>query len=465
MLKSAHSSIIPSMLREKCAVFGVKSTTDVFESIYYALHSMQHRGQESAGIAVCNDIIRVHKDMGLVTEVFKNAYISGPCGIGHVRYSTTGESRVENAQPFIINYLKGSFAIAHNGNIVNQEEIRRRLESSGSTFTTTSDTEIIAKLIAYEHVRRGDIVKAIQSTMRQLVGSYSLLILFDGKIIAVRDPGGIRPLCYGRKDGSHYISSESCALDVLGVEFVRDIKPSEILVIGDGVKSYSGPKGRVCHCMFEYVYFARADSIIDGKSVYQVRKNLGANLAKQAPVKADIVCAVPDSGVTHAIGYAQGSGIPYSECLMKNRYVGRTFIMPDQKQRDLGVRVKLNPIRSEVAGKRIVLVDDSIVRGTTLKRIVSILRSAGAKEVHVRIASPPIKNPCLYGIDMQTSKEFIASDRGVEEIRKAIGADTLAYQTIDGLVKAISLERKSMCLACLNGDYPLVNKQKKLTDE
>jgi amidophosphoribosyltransferase len=452
-------------MHEKCAVFGVKSNTDVFESIYYALHCMQHRGQESAGIATCNDKIRVHRDMGLVTEVFKNAYLSGYSGIGHVRYSTTGESRVENAQPFLINYLKGPLAIAHNGNIVNQAELRRRLEANGSTFITTSDTEIIAKLIAYEHTRSGDLVKAIQSTMKQLIGSYSLTILYGDKVIAVRDPNGIRPLCLGVKDGSYYVSSESCALDVLGVPLVRDVKPSEILVLGDKVRSYSGPKGRLCHCMFEYVYFARADSIIDGRSIYQVRKNLGMNLAKESPVKADIVCAVPDSGVTHAIGYAQGSKIPYSECLMKNRYVGRTFIMPDQKQRDLGVRVKLNPIKSEVIGKRIILVDDSIVRGTTLRRIVSVLRAAGAKEVHVRIASPPIKDPCLYGIDMQTSKEFIASDRSVKEICKAIGADTLAYQSLDGLVKSIGHEDGRLCMACLTGEYPLEDRQKKLTDD
>jgi amidophosphoribosyltransferase len=452
------------MIKEKCAVFGAKSNTDVFESIYYALHSMQHRGQESAGIATCNDMIRVHKDMGLVTDVFKNAYLSGPCGIGHVRYSTTGGSRIENAQPFLINYLKGSFAIAHNGNIVNQVELRRSLENSGSTFTTTSDTEIIAKLIAHEHTRTGDIIKAIKSTMNQLIGSYSLTILYDNKIIGVRDPSGIRPLCLGKKDNAYYISSESCALDVIGADLIRDIKPSEIIVIGNNVKTERGPKNRLCHCMFEFVYFARADSIIDGKSIYQVRKNLGMNLAKEYPVKADIVCAVPDSGVTHAIGYAQQSKIPYSECLMKNRYVGRTFIMPDQKQRDLGVRVKLNPIRSEVVGKRIVLVDDSIVRGTTLKRIVQTLRDAGANEVHVRIASPPIKHPCGYGIDMQTSKEFIATERTIKEINKTIGADSLGYQSMEGLIKSIGLKQNDLCLACLCGEYPLKDKQRKLTE-
>jgi len=453
------------MMREKCAVFGAKSDTDVFESIYYALHSMQHRGQESAGIAVSNDKIRGHKGMGLVADVFKNAYISGSVGIGHVRYSTTGDSVIENAQPFIINYAKGSFAIAHNGNIVNQRDLRQTLELAGSSFTTTSDTELIAKLIAHEHVKCGDFVGAIQSTMKQLVGSYSLTLVHNGAIYGVRDPGGIRPLCIGQKDKNFYIASESCALDIIGAKLLRDVKPSEIVVISDTLKSYSGPKEKVCHCMFEFVYFARADSILDGKAVYAVRKKLGMNLAKQSPVKADMVCAVPDSGISHAIGYAMESGIPYSEGLIKNRYVGRTFILPDQSQRDLGVRVKLNPIRSEIAGKRLILVDDSIVRGTTLKRIVSSLRAAGAKEVHVRIASPPIKNPCSYGIDMQTSKEFIASERTVQQICKVIGADTLAYQSIEGLVDAIGLGHGKLCMACLNGEYPLADKQKKLTDD
>jgi len=453
------------MIKEKCAVFGVKSNTDVFESIYYALHSMQHRGQESAGIAVCNDHIRIHKGMGLVTEVFENAYLAGHHGIGHVRYSTTGGSRIENAQPFVINYLKGSFAIAHNGNIVNQEELRQRLESSGSTFTTTSDTEIIAKLIAYEHIKSGDFIEAIKATMKQLVGSYSLVLLYGGEVFGVRDPGGVRPLCLGCTGSTNFIASESCALDALGAELVRDVKPSEIVVLGDTIKSHMGPKGRHCHCMFEYVYFARADSVIDGKSVYEVRKQLGMNLVAEAPVEADLVCAVPDSGRTHSIGYSMKSGITYGECLMKNRYVHRTFIMPEQSQRDLGVRVKLNSIKSEVKGKRIILVDDSIVRGTTLKRIISSLRSAGAKEVHVRIASPPIKNPCLYGIDMQTSREFIASERTVDDIRRVIGADTLAYQSLEGLVKSIGHPREQLCMACLTGDYPLENKQRKLIDE
>jgi amidophosphoribosyltransferase len=452
-------------MREKCAVLGVRGRSDVFEPLYRGLFSMQHRGQESAGIAVQNDRIRVHKDMGLVTEVFRNAYLSGTVGIGHIRYSTTGESRVENAQPLLINYSKGSFALGHNGNIVNQDELRGELEEKGSVFITTTDTELIAQLIAQEHGRCGSFVDAIKAVMKKLVGSYSLTILYEGKVIAVRDPAGVRPLCFGKTDDTFVVASETCALDALGVEFVRDVRPSEILVVGDSIESYSGVKDRACHCMFEYVYFARADSMIDGRHVYEVRKNLGRILAEEAPVEADLVCAVPDSGITHAMGYAGGSGIPYGECLMKNRYVGRTFILPEQAQRDISVRMKLNPIKSQVEGKRIILVDDSIVRGTTTKRIVNMLNGAGAREVHVRIASPPIKHPCAYGIDMQVSKEFIAAEKTVEEIREVIGADSLAYISIEGLVRAIGLPESELCMACLTGDYPLREKQTRLTDE
>ncbi|MCX6695377.1 MAG: amidophosphoribosyltransferase [Candidatus Altiarchaeota archaeon] len=449
-------------IREKCAVIGVKSNTDVFESLYYGLYSLQHRGQESAGIAVQTDQIRVHKDMGLVSDVFRNAYLSGNIGIGHVRYSTTGSSSIENAHPLLINYTKGSFAIAHNGNIVNQDELRSQLEEKGNIFLTTSDTEIIAVLIAQEHMRTNDFVEAIKSVMKQLVGSYSLTILYDKKLIAVRDPSAIRPLCFGQKDGTYVVASESCALDVLGIPFVRDLRPSEILVIGDNVESHSGPKGKVCHCMFEYVYFSRPDSVVDGKCVYMVRKELGKILAKEAPVKADMVMAVPDSGISHAIGYSEGAGIRYGEGLIKNRYIGRTFILPDQKQRDLGVRVKLNPIACKIKDKELIMVDDSLVRGTTLKRIVKILREAGTKKVHVRICCPPIRFPCLYGIDMQTSKEFIAAEKTVDEIRSTLGADTLAYLSIEGMVKAIGHDKEDLCMACLTGDYPLKEKQTKL---
>lgn len=450
-------------MREKCAVFGINSTENVFDSIYYGLYSMQHRGQESAGVAVYTDKIRVHKDMGLVSEVFRNTWMDGKVGIGHVRYSTTGESLIENAQPLTINYSLGKFAIAHNGNIVNSRELRSTLESRGAIFSTTCDTELIAYLIAQGHIKSGNFVKGIKSAMQYLVGSYSLVILYGSELYAVRDPHGVRPLILGKSGDGYAVASESCALDVLGMEIVRDVKPSEIVRIDrKGVRSFYGPKHKIMHCMFEYVYFARADSIVDGISIYQVRRNLGKTLFKEGPVEADMVSPVPDSGVTAAVGYAEASGIPYMECLMKNRYVGRTFILPEQEQRDLGVRTKLNPIKSEVEGKRIILVDDSIVRGTTLKRIIQILRVAGAREVHVRISCPPIRYPCYYGIDMQTTKEFIASKKNIEKVRNSIGADSLVYTSIDGLIKSIGLPKDQLCMSCLTGDYHIKEQQTKL---
>ena len=454
---------------EKCAVIGVKSHKDVFEYLYYGLYTLQHRGQESAGIAIQTDQIRVHKDMGLVSDVFKNVYLSGNIGIGHVRYSTTGSSVIENAQPLVINYSKGSFAIAHNGNIVNQAELRKGLEDRGNIFITTSDTEIIAVLIAHEHIRTDDFVEAIKAVMKQLVGSYSLTILYDKKVIAVRDPWALRPLCLGHSEGTYVVASESCALDVLGIKFVRDLKPSEILVLGDTAESYSGPKEKVCHCMFEYVYFARPDSAINGVSVYKARRELGKLLARSFPVKADIVSAVPSSGVASAIGYSAESGIPYTEVLMRDRYAGRSFIMPSQDVRDKLVRTKLIPIEEEIRGKELVLVDDSIVRGTTMRQIVSMIRECGVKGIHLRISCPPIIAPCFYGVDMQQYKQFIANEKTIEEIGKFIGVDSLAYNTQDNLVKAIGLPKNNLCMACLNEEYPtelgrLRAKQMKLTE-
>jgi len=453
------------MIQDKCAVFGMKSDSDVFDSIYYGLYSLQHRGQESAGIAIHKDQIILHKDMGLVSEVFRNTYIEGNIGIGHVRYSTTGASKLENAQPLIINYSLGSFAIAHNGNIVNTIELKKILESQGSVFTTTTDTEIIAQIIAREHIKTNDFIEGIKGAMKLLVGSYSLVILYEGKLIAVRDPHGVRPLVLGKSENSYAIASESCALDILDIEVIRDIKPSEILVIDNELKSYTGPKGRIAHCMFEYVYFSRPDSTINGISVYQVRKNLGKILAKGDSVKADLVIAIPDSGINVAIGYSEGSNLRYSEGLIKNRYIGRTFILPEQKQRDIGVKIKLNPISSEIKDKSIILVDDSIVRGTTLRRLIQILRDAGASKIHVRISCPPIKHPCPYGIDMQTSKEFIASKKSIPEIQKLIGADSLRYMDLNGLVKAIGLPKDQLCMACLTGEYPIKEPQTKLAYE
>jgi amidophosphoribosyltransferase len=449
--------------REKCAVFGIRSSRPVFELIYYGLYSMQHRGQESAGIATYTNKINLFKGDGLVSEVFRRVFLEGNVGIGHVRYSTTGDPGIENAQPIVINYAGGSFAVGHNGNLTNTEDLKAQMERRGSVFTTTTDTEVIAQLIAQEHLKSGDFIEGIKQTVSQLKGSYSLVILKGDKIIAVRDPWAIKPLVIGRRKDGFVVASESCALDVVGADLVRDVKAGEIVVIGDTIESHPTRKEKVSHCMFEYVYFARPDSVIDGLSVYGVRKHLGQILARDAPVAADLVIAVPDSGITAAIGYAHASGIPYGEGMIKNRYFGRTFIMPEQVEREKGVKIKLNPVRSEIAGKRIVLVDDSIVRGTTLRRIIKLLREYGAKEVHARITCPPVLEPCFYGIDMQTHGEFIARKRSVEEIRQEIGADTLEYNTIGALVEAIGSPADTLCLACVNGDYPIKEEQLKLT--
>jgi len=452
-------------MKHECAVFGIKSDSDVFDKIYAGLYSMQHRGQESAGIATFSDKINLHRDMGLVSEVFRGKYLDGNSGIGHVRYSTTGESGIENAQPLLINYAEGSFAIAHNGNLINSKELRDELEKKGSVFTTTTDTEIIAQLIVQEHLRAGEFMAGLKEAMKQLRGAYCLVILRDDEIIAIRDPWAVHPLVLGKSKEGYVVASESCALDTIDVPLVRDIKPGEILVIGDELRPYSIGSGRLSRCMFEYVYFAWADSVLDGINVYDVRKNLGKTLAKEAQVKADLTTAVPDSGITTAIGYARESRIPYGESLMKNRYLGRTFIMPEQKERELGVKLKLNPIKSEIKDRKIVLSDDSIVRGTTMKNLINLLRKAGAKEVHVRISCPPVRYPCFYGIDMQTEEEFIASKKSVPEICKKIGADSLAYTSLEGLIKAIGIPKENLCLACLTGDYPIKDEQTKLEVE
>ncbi len=452
--------------KDKCAVFGIYSNDDVFKSIYYGLYTLQHRGQESAGIATYTGRINIHRDMGLVSDVFKRAYLSGNLGIGHVRYSTTGESSARNAQPLVIEYSKGNFAIAHNGNIVNTQDLKHILERRGSIFATTTDTEIIAQLIAQEHVKTGDFISGIRSAMDYLEGSYCLTILCEGKVIAVRDPWGIRPLVFGKSDDdkTYAIASESCALDVLNLKLVRDVKPSEILVVDEnGIDSIMGPKQKTAHCMFEYIYFSRADSIINGRSVYEVRRNLGRNLLHESEVDANLVVPVPDSGITAAVGYSEYSDIPFGEALMKNRYIGRTFIMPDQIDRELGVKMKLNPIVSEIKDREIVLVDDSLVRGNTTKRLIKLLREYGVKKVHVRISCPPIISPCPYGIDMQTYKEFIASEKTVEEIRDLIGADSLVYISLEGLIDAIGIPKENLCLGCLTCDYPIkLKKQMKL---
>lgn len=456
-------------IHEECAVFGMRGKDHVFDSIYYGLYSLQHRGQESAGIATYTDKINLHKKNGLVVDVFRDVCLEGKVGIGHVRYSTCGESNETNAQPIVMNYSKGSFAIAHNGNLVNSHELRNFLERKGRVFHTTTDTEIIAHLIIKEHLKAlngngtASFIEAIKAAMNKLKGAYSLAILKDDKIIGVRDPWGFRPLVLGKSKNGYAIASETCAIDAICMETVRDIKPSEIIVIGDSIESYSGRKEQTANCMFEYVYFARPDSVMDGRSIYEVRKQLGRVLARESPANADMVAAVPDSGITAAIGYSEGSGIPYGEALMKNRYLGRTFIMPNQKERELGVKIKLNPIKSQIRDKRIVLVDDSIVRGTTIKKLINLLKLNGAREVHVRITCPPILHPCFYGVDMQTYDQFIACKKSLKEIERSINADSLAYISHEGLVEAIGKEREKLCMACITGDYPIKEEQTKLS--
>jgi amidophosphoribosyltransferase len=450
------------LLKEKCGVVGIlaRKGTNVSPSIFYGLYALQHRGQESCGITTRDTAFHTEKGMGLVPEFFdleKIDRLSGNAGIGHVRYSTTGFSRIENAQPFVVTHSRGAFAIAHNGNIVNYDELRKRLEASGQGFVSTTDTEVIAHLILKEYARSYDMVGAIAETMKKLIGSYSLVILTDDDLIAVRDPLGIRPLCFGRSDGTHIVGSESVVMDVLNAKFERDVAPGEILVInGEGIKSHRPIKlNRSAHCMFEYVYFARPDSILNGAATYRVRENIGAYIASQDDVEADFVSPIPDSAIPFALGYAKASGIPYRESLIRNRYVGRTFILPDQQARELAVRLKLNPMLEELEGKRVILFDDSIVRGTTSGRIINLLRDAGAEEVHMRVGCPPIRSLCRLGIDMPTDQELIANNKTEEEIGKVIGADSLKYLSLEGLMEAIGMDETGLCLGCLTSKYPV----------
>lgn len=450
-------------LREECGVFGVYSNDndDVARLTYYGLYALQHRGQESAGIAVNdNNTILYQKDMGLVNEIFNNVvldHLKGKAAIGHVRYSTTGASLRENAQPMVVKYRNGQMALAHNGNIVNVAQIRDKLEESGTIFQSTNDTEVIANLITRHRISSNGIEEAIQKMMRDIEGSYALVLLTPKRLFGIRDPHGIRPLCLGVLGNSYVLASETCALDAAGAEYVRDVNPGEIVIIGeDGLTSIqTEAKKESKLCIFEFVYFARPDSYIDGASVHSARIEAGKRLAIEHPVDADLVIGVPDSGLTAAIGYSRESGIPYGQGLIKNRYVGRTFIQPDQGQREHGVRIKHNAIRDAIEGKRVVIIDDSIVRGTTTKRIVQILRDAGAKEVHMRVSSPPIMFPCYFGIDISSRKELVASKNTVEEIRDVIGADTLGYLSLEGLLKTPVGSKCGFCTACLNGQYPM----------
>lgn len=450
------------MLRDKCGVVGIYSGSgaDVSPSIFYALYALQHRGQESCGIATNDGEFHIERGMGLVPEFFdlkKLSELRGNYGIGHVRYSTTGESRIECAQPLVTTHSQGTLAIAHNGNIVNAMELKRGLEKAGQAFISSTDTEVIAHLIVRRLARGEDIVTAISEVMKKLIGSYSLTILTEDMLVAVRDPLGIRPLCLGETNGTTIVASESVVFDVLNIKFIRDVKPGEILVINEkGMKSYRPYKlNRKAHCMFEYVYFARPDSIINGIPVYSVREKIGMLHGENDDVDADFVSPIPDSAIPFALGYSRVRDIPYGESLIRNRYVGRTFILPDQQARELAVRLKLNPLLSNVEGKKIVLFDDSIVRGTTSSRIINLLKDAGAEEVHMRVGCPPIKRLCKLGIDMPTDRELIASDKTVEAIRRIIGADSLKYLSIENLMEAIGLGENELCMGCLTGKYPV----------
>lgn len=455
-----------SNLREECGVFGVFSPTcrDVAKDAYYGLYALQHRGQESCGIVVNDDgLFQSYKDIGLVNDVFTPGNLAslgqGNMAVGHVRYGTTGATDRNNAQPIVVNHIKGRMALAHNGNLVNSYELRSALELKGSIFHTTSDTEVISYIITEERLSAPTIEEAVNRAIGRIKGAYSLVIMSPSKLIAVRDENGFRPLCYGiTEDGSYVVASESCALDSVGAKFVADVKAGEIVVFDkNGVRSITDhcDKAKPRMCVFEYVYFARPDSVIDGASVHEARKRAGAYLALEHPVQADMVIGVPDSGLDAAIGYSKQSGIPYEIGFIKNKYIGRTFISPGQQSRTDKVRIKLNPIESTVKGKRVVLIDDSIVRGTTSARIVGLLREAGAKEIHMRVSAPPFLNPCYYGTDIDSRENLIACHHSVEEIAKIIGADSLGYLSVDSVKKiACGLQGKGYCTACFDGEYP-----------
>lgn len=450
-------------LHEECGVFGIFSdgTINPAYACYNGLLALQHRGQESCGIAVSDDgVIDYHKNMGLVTEVFNNGILdslNGQMGISHVRYSTAGGSVLENAQPLVMRYVKGTLSVAHNGNLTNAVEIRRQLEQRGAIFQTTIDSEVICYLIARERLKCHSVEEAVARTMQVIEGAYSLLVMSPRKLIAARDPHGFRPLCMGKYNDSIVFASESAALDACGAEYIREVEPGEIIVVNnEGVHSIKPDFGEKKNslCIFEYIYFARSDSFIDGVSVYEARKQAGRILARTYPVEADMVIGVPESGIDAAIGYSEESGIPYEKAIVKNSYIGRTFIKPSQKERMKSVRIKLNPIANMVKGKRVVMIDDSIVRGTTVDRIVTMLREAGAKEVHMRISSPPFLWPCYYGTDIPSRSELIACNHTIDEITKLSGADSLGYLPVDSLHEMINYAPIGFCDGCFTGKYP-----------
>lgn len=455
-------------LGEECGVFGMYAPAgeNVADSIYYGLYALQHRGQESCGIAVSDTEgpkgnTTCYKDMGLLNEAFsseKLEKLKGNLGVGHVRYSTTGASVRENAQPLVINYVKGVLGLAHNGNLINAAELREELAYTGAIFQTTIDSEVIAYIIARERLNSASVEEAVGRCMDRIKGAYSLVIMSPRKLIGARDPYGFRPLCIGERDGAYIFTSESCSLDTIGAKYVRDVEPGEVVTIDseghiNSDRTRCIPECQRGRCVFEYIYFSRPDSYFDGVSVYKSRILAGKYLAEDSPVEADIVTGVPDSGIQAAIGYAHESGIPYGQAFIKNSYVGRTFIKPGQEARVSSVRVKLNALREVVEGKRVVMIDDSIVRGTTSDRIVRMLRDAGATEVHVRISSPPFLHPCYFGTDVPGEDELLAHNRGLEEIRRIIGADSLAYLDVSRL-KSIAGDLE-ICTGCFTGKYPV----------
>ena len=454
-------------MEDKCGIVGIHSSDDsknVAPFVYYCLYALQHRGQESAGIASFNskEGLKYYCGMGLITDVFRDYEIQnleGSMAVGHVRYSTTGQSKLENSQPFVIDFGDGFIAMAHNGDIVNSEELRNELISEGFYFRSDSDSEVICYMLKREHYdNKKDVLEAIEAVCKKLVGSYALTILIDGDLYGVRDPMGIKPLAIAKRGDDFILASETVAFDVVNAEYIRDVVPGEIVHFeNDEVNSHmleSAGKCKLSHCMFEYVYFARPDSTIDGINVYETRVHIGEQLHKLYPIDADFVIPVPDSSIPAAIGYARASGIPYGEGLIKNRYVGRTFIMPTQEERELAVRLKLNPIKSAIKGKKIILIDDSIVRGTTSKKLLDLVKEAEPAEIHFLVGCPPVISPCYYGVAMATKKELIAANYSIEEIQEQLKVDSLGYITLEALVEAIGMPEENLCLGCVNEKYP-----------
>lgn len=459
-----ESILLSDKVGEECGVFGMYDNDgfDVARLSYYALYGLQHRGQESAGIAVNNDgVFLCHKDLGLVPEVFNDLILNsltGTISVGHVRYSTKGGNYRENAQPLVNKYVKGTLALAHNGNLINSGALRDELQHSGAIFHTTIDSEVMMYKIAQERIRSHSIEQAVLNTMDHITGAYSLVLMSPRKLLGARDPYGLRPLSIGKMENSYVLSSETCVFDNIGAEFVRDVEPGEVVWIDqDGLHSirHKDALERAKICVFEYVYFARPDSVIQGASVYEVRKEMGRQLAREHAVPADLVFGVPDSGLCAAIGYAEESGIAYGKGFIKNKYIGRTFIQPTQAQRETAVNIKLNVLKSSVKGKRVVMVDDSIVRGTTSAKIIRALKDAGAKEVHMRVSSPPFMWPCYFGTDIPSRDGLMAVQYSIEEIRQKIGADSLGYLSMEGLAAVTRDLNCDYCHACFSGEYPM----------